>query len=262
MMSSNGALNQRVLRSLGHALLAFVGTSCAICGGAKADTLRPEWCSNARTDDEHAICDNDNLSALELRFENIFAAAKKAGRGDAVAIAKDLLAERRACHSDVKCIYDHMDGRVYMLEQIAPSQTNSGQGGQDQTTASASLPATTKPAQRTIVAQGTPTLVMALQCSFPDQQALHHHHAAAEIKIVVVTGTQRDFGGSTGHWQVSDAAFTWTRDGDGPTEQEAEDGLHLFGVRIEIDRYSRQATVTWGNDQVSGTCLPTGEGKL
>lgn len=62
-------------------------------------------CAKARTPDEHAVCGEPRLSALDYLLARAHAEAGKAGAADDVReVARDFMADRRACGSDRSCV--------------------------------------------------------------------------------------------------------------------------------------------------------------
>ncbi|KQT54357.1 hypothetical protein ASG43_01745 [Aureimonas sp. Leaf454] len=75
-------------------------------------------CAKASTPDETAVCADPRLSDLDARLSTSYAAARKAAAFDDVqTVARDFLADRRACGADRACILATYVGVLDSLAQ-------------------------------------------------------------------------------------------------------------------------------------------------
>ena len=78
-------------------------------------------CRTARHADEYAICDNEELAALDVRMSNLYFAILN--RLDGLARAQvhseqvEWLGERRECGSNVRCLRNKYVQRIEQLER-------------------------------------------------------------------------------------------------------------------------------------------------
>jgi uncharacterized protein len=78
-------------------------------------------CRTARHADEYAICDNEELAALDVRMSNLyFAIINRLGGLDRARLHAeqvDWLSERRECGSNVRCLRTKYFQRIEQLER-------------------------------------------------------------------------------------------------------------------------------------------------
>lgn len=78
-------------------------------------------CRTARHADEYAICDNEELAALDVRMSNLyFAILNRLGglaRAQFHADQVEWLGERRECGSNVRCLRTKYVQRIEQLER-------------------------------------------------------------------------------------------------------------------------------------------------
>lgn len=100
---------ERLVRS---GMLIFV---CLIMGAAFAASPASAAsfdCRKASSADEHAICSNDELSALDDAMAAGYREARKQAPEVVKPLSRSLLAERRACEADVDCLKTAMTKAV------------------------------------------------------------------------------------------------------------------------------------------------------
>ena len=79
------------------------------------DDSMPSWCNSSRLNKtEHAICADDNLSALDMKLAKVYGSSKASSKDKA---QKEWLVKRDACGSDRSCIQKAYQSRIKELEQ-------------------------------------------------------------------------------------------------------------------------------------------------
>lgn len=93
-----------------------------LCGQAQAASFD---CGKAASADEIAICANPSLlQADDMVNQAYLAAVHAAGKRTARAKAQEMLAKRKACGSDVKCIADIQNQTLQELQSIAQDDSS------------------------------------------------------------------------------------------------------------------------------------------
>jgi hypothetical protein len=65
---------------------------------------RPSWCPNSQTEVELTICDDAQLSFLDMEYVDLFASVRERNAEAARQIARLVMNERNGCGNDKSCI--------------------------------------------------------------------------------------------------------------------------------------------------------------
>lgn len=78
------------------------------------DFARPDWCPNASTEVERAICGNQELSALEIKLDQVYQRVR--GTPEARSIARIGMTSRNTCGTNIKCLAERISETIVKLE--------------------------------------------------------------------------------------------------------------------------------------------------
>lgn len=103
-------------------MLAVSIVGLAISLTARAEPGAPSFdCAKASAADERAICEDSRLSEMDQAMTIAFGQVKKESKGEAKGIAKETLANRRACGSDRLCILDQQADAISSFQDMGSS---------------------------------------------------------------------------------------------------------------------------------------------
>lgn len=79
---------------------------------------KPQWCAQAASKTERKICEDPQLSRLDIEFESKFASKKATAKNAAISVARDMMKRRNNCVVDVDCIKSAYGATLRRLEEM------------------------------------------------------------------------------------------------------------------------------------------------